>query len=279
MTRHRPADTATITEIPAVVARLADLVADGKFTAARRAAASLIDQADPHTLGLIARCAEALQADRHTATAALDELWLTASDQAAAIITACLPDEDYRPDLPTPEPEPAWKRQVRWVPPSRVRVRRGPGSAAPARSGDSGDSGIVLSYLAETDPAPGEVRESGAERPLGYELDYDLAAVHPVRGTPCVGCWIERTRADQRRGQDDGLCGECRDAGHCGIPALPVGHTRADAVRARCRFIADADTTGQGGLPTLRAEYGRANKADRAVIAAWVSDHLASLAG
>jgi len=275
MTRQRPADTATITEVPDVVARLAELVAHGKFTAARRAAASLIDQADPHTLGLIARCAEALQADRHTATAALDELWLTASEQDAAIITACLPDEDYRPDLPTPELEPAWKREVRWVPPSRVQVRRGP-RRAPARSGDSG---VVLSYLAETDPAPGEVRESGTERPLGYELDYDLAAVHPVRGTPCVGCWIERTRADQRRGQDDGLCGECRDAGHSGIPALPVGHTRTDAVRARCRFIADTDTTGQGGLPTLRAEYRRACPADKAVIAAWVSDHLASLAG
>ncbi len=271
MTRHRPADTAPTTEVPEVVARLAGLVAQGKFAAARRAAASLIDQADPHTLGLIARCAEALQADRHTATAALDELWLTASEQDAALITACLPGADYRPDLPTEPVAPAWMRAVRWVPPSRVRVRRGPVSA-PARSGDSG---VIVSYLAETDSAPGEVRDSGAERPIGYELDYDLAAVHPVRGTPCVGCWIERTRADQRRGQDDGLCGECRDAGHRGIPPLPAGHTRADAVRARCQHIADTDTTGCGGLPALRAEYRRASTADRAVITAWVNDHQA----
>jgi hypothetical protein len=276
MTRHCPADTATITEIPAVVARLAELVADGKFTAARRAAASLIDQANPHALGVIARCAEALQADRHEATAALDELWLSASERDAAIITACLPGEDYRPDLPTAEVEPAWKRQVRWVPPSRVQVRRGP-RRAPARSGDSG---VVSSYLAEADPAPREDRERETERPLGYELDYDLAAVHPVRGTPCVGCWIERCSADQHRGGwDDGLCGECRDAGTPGIPQLPAGHSRTDAVQARCRFIAAADTTGRGGLPTLRAEYGRASKADKSVIAAWVRDNPARAAG
>jgi hypothetical protein len=273
MTHNRAADTTaitTITEVPVVLARLAELVARGKFAAARRAAAALIDQADPHTLGLIARCADALQADRHDATAALDELWLTATEQDAAIITACLPASDYQPDLPTREPEPAWKRQVRWVPPSRVRVRRGPVTAPAARSGDSG---VIASYLAETTGAGEDAPQT--ERPIGYELDYDLAAVHPVRGTPCVGCWIERTRADQRPEQDDGLCGECRETGHRGIPALPAGHTRADAVRARCQHIADTDTTGRGGLPTLRAEYRRASTADRAVIAAWVNDHPA----
>jgi hypothetical protein len=272
MTHDRPDTATTVTEVPAVLARLAELVAHGKFAAARRAAAGLIDRADPHTLGLIARCAEALEGDRHDATAALDELWLTATEQDAAIITACLPAADYRPDLPTPEPEPAWKRQVRWVPPSRVRVRRGP-VTTPARRGDPRGSDAVASYLVGSTDA--EVDEPQTERPIGYELDYDLAAVHPVRGTPCVGCWIERTRADQRPGQDDGLCGECRETGRRGIPALPAGHTRADAVRARCQHIADTDTTGRGALPTLRAEYRRANTADRAAIAAWVNDHQA----
>lgn len=268
MTRAGSADTAT-PEIPAVLARLAELVAAGKFTAARRAAASLIDHIDPHTLGLIARCAEALQADRDTATAALDELWLVASDRDAAIITACLPASDYSPDLPTPDLEPAWKRQVRWVPPSRVRVRRGP-VTAPARTG--GDAQVIASYLAETDtPVLGGREPDG--RPIGYELDYDLAALHPIKGSPCVVCWLERSRADHNR--TDGLCGECRDAGHPGIPALPAGHTRADAVRARCQYIADTDTTGRGGLPTLRAEYRRANAGDRAVITAWVTDRRA----
>jgi hypothetical protein len=172
MTHTRSADTATPTETPAALARLAELVAAGKFTAARRAAATLIDHTDPHTLGLIARCAEALQADRDTATAALDELWLAAGDRDAAIITACLPASDYTPDLPTPEVEPAWKRQVRWVPPSRVRVRRGPISA-PTRTG--GDTGVVTGYLAETDGPATDDREAGG-RPVGYELDYDLAA-------------------------------------------------------------------------------------------------------
>jgi hypothetical protein len=95
-----------------------------------------------------------------------------------------------------------------------------------------------------------------------------------------VSCWIERSAADQHRGGwDYGLCGECRDAGHAGIPALPAGHTRSDAVRARCRFIADSDETGQGGLPALRAEYRRANPADRATIAGWVADRRPDLEG
>jgi hypothetical protein len=267
MTHTGSADTATpITtpEIPAALARLAELVGAGRFTAARRAAASLIDHTDPHTLGLIARCAEVLQADRDTATTALDELWLAGTDRDAAIITACLPESDYTPDLPTPDLEPAWKRQVRWVPPSRVRVRRGP-VTAPTRTGDSG---IITGYLAETDGPVLDDREPSG-RPIGYELDYDRAALNPLRGTPCCRCWIERSRIDQNR--PDGLCGECRDAGHPGI-SLPAGHSRADAVRARCQHIADTDTTGQGGLPTLRAEYRRANAADRAVITAWVTD-------
>jgi hypothetical protein len=271
MTHSRSADTATRTtpEIPAALARLAELVAAGKFTAARRAAATLIEGTDPHTLGLIARCTDALQADRDTATAALDELWLAATGRDAAIITACLPGSDYTPDLPTPEVEPAWKRHVRWVPPSRVRVRRGP-VTTPACTG--GDTGIITGYRAETDGPASDDREPSG-RPIGYELDYDLAALHPVRGTTCLSCGLERTRADQ--GRADGLCGECRDAGHPGIPALPAGHTRADAVRARCQFIAESDTTGQGGLPTLRAEYRRAGAADRAVISAWVTDKQA----
>jgi hypothetical protein len=271
MTHTGSADTATPTtpEIPAALARLAELVAAGKFTAARRAAAALIDHTDPNTLGLIARCAEALQADRDTATAALDELWLAAGDRDAAIITACLPESDYTPDLPARDVEPAWKRQVRWVPPSRVRVRRGP-VTAPTRTG--GDAAIITGYLSETDGPAINDREPGG-RPIGYELDYDLAALHPVKGSPCCRCWIERNRTDQNR--TDGLCGECCDAGHPGIPALPAGHTRADAIRARCQHIAGTDTTGQGGLPSLRAEYRRANAADRAVIAAWVTDQQA----
>lgn len=271
MTHTRSAATATPTtpEIPDALARLAEFVAGGKFTAARRAAAALIDHTDPHTLGLIARCAQALQADRDTATAALDELWLAACDRDAAIITACLPGSDYTPDLPARDVEPAWKRQVRWVPPSRVRVRRGP-VTGPTRI--SGDAAAVTGYLAESDGPVPDDREA-LERPIGYELDYDLAALHPLRGTPCCRCWIERSRTDQNR--TDGLCGECRDAGHPGIPALPSGHTRADAIRARCQHIAGTDTTGQGGLPSLRAEYRRANYADRAVITAWVTDQQA----
>jgi hypothetical protein len=265
--------SATTTPVPEALARLAELVRTGQFAAARRESRKMLEHTDPHTLGLITRCAEALQADRHEATAALDQLWLAGDPADAAIITACMPARDYAPDLPTPEPEPAWRRETRWVRPRNLRVRRGP-ATGPTRAG--GDDGVTNRYLADREaPTPAEIDARDRKQGLiGYELDYDRTAVPALRGTPCVHCWIERSSADQHRGGwDDGLCGECRDRGIAGIPALPPGHSRTAAIKARCRHIADADTTGQGALPTLRSEYRRANRADKSVIAAWVEAH------
>jgi hypothetical protein len=305
------ATTPTATpDVPAALARLAELVAAGKFRAARRAAASLIDQADPHTLALIARCAEALQADRDTATAALDELWLDADGTDAAIITACLPGAGYTPDLPTLEPEPIWKSRVRWVAPSRVQVRRGAATGIPA---PRPDPSRTATYLAEPETFGTDDR-GRSEEPSGYELDYDRAALHPTRGTPClhyaspvsdsglsdlqgrqrpvgyeldydlaavaparelcVSCWIERSSADRRRpGGDDGLCEHCRETGRAGVPVLARGRSRAEAIEARCAFI--MATTGRGARKALQGEWRRARRpGDRGVIAAWAKANL-----
>ncbi|MFF0532847.1 hypothetical protein ACFYT3_31295 [Nocardia amikacinitolerans] len=64
----------------------------------------------------------------------------------------------------------------------------------------------------------------------GSGLDYDLAAMTPYLGWPCVGCWIDRPATDRRaihirdgrRVSDDGLCDVCRADGHPGIPPLPA---------------------------------------------------------
>ncbi|MET8779073.1 hypothetical protein ABZV58_29065 [Nocardia sp. NPDC004654] len=64
----------------------------------------------------------------------------------------------------------------------------------------------------------------------GSGLDYDLAAMTPYLGWPCISCWIDRPSRDRRavhirdgrRVTDDGLCDVCRADGHPGMPPLPA---------------------------------------------------------
>ncbi|MGW6332148.1 hypothetical protein [Nocardia rhamnosiphila] len=80
----------------------------------------------------------------------------------------------------------------------------------------------------------------------GSGLDYDLAAMVPYLGWPCVGCWIDRPDTDRRavhirEGRpvsDDGLCDVCRADGHPGIPALSAPWGVQDFVKSRCAYIA-----------------------------------------
>jgi hypothetical protein len=103
-------------------------------------------------------------------------------------------------------------------------------------------------------------------------MDYDRAALPPLHGTPCVSCWVERATRDRRAGHDDGLCTECRDRGRPGIPALPQGHARADAIEARCAFI--ADKYPHAALRVLRRYWQQSSAGhDRDVVAAWVRTH------
>ncbi|WP_109527424.1 MULTISPECIES: hypothetical protein [Nocardia] len=96
-----------------------------------------------------------------------------------------------------------------------------------------------------------DIRESTWQ---GSGLDYDLAAMTPYLGWPCVGCWIDRPANDRRPlhtrdgvpVSDDGLCDVCRTDGHPGIPRVPaipaVVVTNAYRIHAyvesRCAHIA-----------------------------------------
>ncbi|WP_280411962.1 hypothetical protein [Nocardia asiatica] len=90
-----------------------------------------------------------------------------------------------------------------------------------------------------------DVRESTWQ---GSGLDYDLAAMTPYLGWPCVGCWIDRPASDRRPFHtrhgvivsDDGLCDVCRADGHPGIPALPARFGIQTFVESRCAYIAAA---------------------------------------
>ncbi|MGV9753408.1 hypothetical protein [Nocardia farcinica] len=103
--------------------------------------------------------------------------------------------------------------------------------------------------------------------PIPYQgngIDDVHAAMHPVAGWRCVSCFIERALSDQRplhqRGghlvSDDGLCGECREALHPGIPSLPQPFTFDQFVLSRCLYLTRAYP--QAAVALLAEVYRRA---------------------
>lgn len=240
------------------ISDLATLVKNGKLTEAKRAARTLLDNADPHDLEVIANCAHTLETWPKIGVAKLRHYWQEANAHDRAIIAACVPEpgeQRHRPHLDDGR-QPRWTRKTRYQAPRDNAARQ--------------DPAIVTAYQRERagiDDAPEQT-----ERPAGYALDYDRAALADIQATPCVRCWLERSTTDYAGQQDDGLCGDCRDKGRPGIPALPEGHTRADAINARCAFIATHFPTA--AIKLLRRYWQRCtDPADRATIANWVQQY------
>jgi hypothetical protein len=256
--------------VPDSLAALRDLTAAGDLAAARRETRRLLADADPHALTVLAHCADALLRAPDAAVIELRKLWWATDPDHRAIIEACVPAEGQRPALPGPVIDHFARNRPRYVAPRDLRItRRRPSPPRPR----GGDSAVTAAYLRERGGVDDQPEPQ--QRPAGYQLDYDLAAVPALRGLPCVYCWIERSRADHV-GDDDGLCGDCRDSGRPGIPALPAGHTRAQARVARCQHI--AQTTGAGARAMLTREWKRADRADRAAMKAWAAENPAALA-
>lgn len=191
---------------------------------------------------------------RKAAATALRCLLDRAGHDVAADIAERAAVQELTRDEGWVQPRPA---NVRYVPPSRVRVRRGPVRPADPRR-QAGDA-AAAAYLAGQDPAP--IETSGWDEPVWGNLDYDLAALTDLRGAPCLGCKLERTRADL--GNPDGLCVDCRDS----------GLTRELAIHRYCAVVADRNAAPQT-TDLLRKAWTRATRAaDKAVIAAWVTEH------
>ncbi|WP_181063670.1 hypothetical protein [Nocardia nova] len=123
--------------------------------------------------------------------------------------------------------------------------------------------------------APRPARVSGSRR------EYDGGQFEPnvenLRGLSCVACLLERPVADtsvvhsaQRHTADDGLCTDCRDAGHPGIPA----HDAGDHIRARCQFIADTHPPEQARALLRRDFRNSPVLAVRIAIAEWTHTNL-----
>ncbi|UVS80587.1 hypothetical protein Actkin_04338 [Actinokineospora sp. UTMC 2448] len=261
-----------MTQIPQQLGQLTDLVHAGRLDLAKRQTRELLDTLDPEALDVIARCITILEASPRVALPKLRHYWKTCGDTTSrAIIAACAPTDT--PTIPEQRTAPTQSRQraardLRTE--TRPDLRRSP-SRTPAQAAALRRAERETNAYQDTRAGVEEGTEP-QERPAGYTLDYDRAALTALRGTPCVRCWTERPTADHDRRHDDGLCGECRDRGREGIPVLPEGHTLADAVAARCAFITAHAPAAAHGI--LRREWTRASTREhRDLIAAWVAAH------
>ncbi|MBO0878785.1 MAG: relaxase domain-containing protein [Mycobacterium sp.] len=215
-----------------------------------------------------------------------------------------IPEAD--PGLHQP-PDPAHGHTRPWTPPSQTRSRIDPSRRIPPER-QSGASRVAEDYFAEqpdhylTQPttddrsrydaysaAPPATSTAHADsrkppRPVrlsGIRREYDGGPFEPnlenLRGLACVSCMLERPVADtgtmrstHHNTADDGLCTDCREAGHPGIP----DHAPADYVSARCQFI--TDTHGpEGARVLLRRDFRNSPVLSlRVAIAEWVAHNL-----
>ncbi|WP_433264924.1 hypothetical protein ACQPZF_36485 [Actinosynnema sp. CS-041913] len=248
---------------------IVNAVQGGDITTAKRYAGHLLAELDPHTFGIVADCVNTIERYPDRADVHLRARWKSATSDTDRSLIATF-GEAFVQRAPRRTPDPHLGRTGETAPrdlrteirPDARRVLT-PQRRARLREQDRQDT-VVADYAdragVDDQPPPDTVYAGG--------LDYDRAAVPALRGTPCVRCWLERVPADHRAISDDGLCGECRDKGRPGIPALPEGHTRADAVEARCAFITATYTNARGLLARWWKAY--ATPADRAVITDWV---------
>jgi hypothetical protein len=275
-----------MTQSPCVsdaVADVAVMIKNGKLRDAKRLMARLLDNVSPHVLALLTECAEILSRPSAVARPKLCALWNQhqAHPVALKIIEACAPARDewnsrQVDDLPqVPQPRHDTAR-----PASPVRARH----SAPASRNDlrarrtrgraNQQTAAYAEHRAGVDDQP-----AYGPRPDAYAIDYDNAALHALRGLDCVTCWTERTRADHaprvREGDlsDDGLCSECRDKGREGIPSLPADFTAADAVAARCTYIA-ARHRPATARTLLNAEWHAVCYEAKTLIKAWCAANV-----
>jgi hypothetical protein len=271
--------------VPDSLRNLAALVSAGDLDTAKRQGRKMLDTADLHSLEIIAECVRIMETRPRIAADLLRQFWRSVeSDNDRAIIAACAPKpgEQRERTEPTPDRPAHWTRQA--IEQERQRATRPVTTSVRSdvrrkrderqRTQESAEVRAYFRDRAEVDDEP-----QPADVPDGYAIDYDKAALHDLRGLPCVRCWLERSNADThtdrvRAGHgDDGLCGQCRESGRPGLPELPAGHRRDEAIAVRCAFIA-ANLSPVAARSILRKEWcRRAAPADRVILAEWVQAH------
>lgn len=256
---------------------IADLIDAGDPRAARRRMSWLTRRIDDDTRALLVDCLHALEAPGpKTRTARLNHLLARTDAITRAVVVACLPRTDPR------------RRHAGVTAASPTRTaRKAPRDhetrhvAPTGRSRSAREASTLRGthrYFERTDES-GHGQDDSDEDPRG-PLPHDRVddaefAVAPLKGTGCVACFTERSVTDQRRSPDDGLCEYCRESGRPGIPAPLEPSTRADAVIARCKYLAEHAGSPSAAVALMRREWRAAGLRDRVVIVAWVQDQPA----
>ncbi|RJO67948.1 hypothetical protein D5S18_34165 [Nocardia panacis] len=233
-----------------------ELVEAQNMRAAKNQIRNLQSRLDDQTWLMVTEIANTLRfKTQPAAVARLRSLWRT-NETHRALIAACVPkpgENQHLPDL---------VRQ-RKPHPDEIRPKAG---------------NIIESY--EDDLDKSERDDPGTPRPelIVDRRDYDENILDEVRFGLCVSCRLERAAIDRHTDReiagrgDDGLCGECRSLGRPGIPELPVGHDRSQAIEARLDFLTEHYDTRSPGL--FRQEWRHADRDARSVITEWVKDHV-----
>ncbi|QBS44915.1 hypothetical protein [Nocardia sp. CS682] len=233
---------------------------------------------DDPTWAMVGEIANTLRYKTHdVALTKLRKLWRD-NEQHRALIEACAPKTDDGQYIPDNQPAAGRQTEGPRRPSGRVVRRVDPTRrAGPRERTGSAGAARVDAYEDQFDAE--ERREQGTPRPelIVDRRDYDRDAAAEVTEPLCVSCRLERACLDRWTGQittghgDDGLCGPCREEGRPGIPELPLGHSRSQAIRARLDTIA---TNFDSHNPELfRHEWRYGDHLTKSVTEAWVKQH------
>lgn len=240
-------------DVPETILDMATSLRVGDFDEARQLGREVIKKADPRAWHIIHMVADVLENRPRAAVAILRKWWKDAPTAAdRALIAACAPSEEdqrQRRAPATTDRQPYYNGRNNHQAPSTVQTRQGTRQRRRSRQ-EAADAAAIQRYQAErAGMADGPQildrdDRARAEQVYASGFDYDRAALYgtevPFR---CLSCSISRGRYDLDRARtraghgDDGLCADCRESGRPGIPALPSGHTPAEAITARCAFI------------------------------------------
>jgi hypothetical protein len=201
----------------ATISGIAELIQSGQLIEAKHQAKTLLAEAEPHDLQVVAQCAHILETWPRIGVIKLRAYWHNANEHDRAIIAACAPENgEQRRHIEPDGRRPRWTEKNKYQAPrdERHEFRPERRRTTSRHTADDGTA-VIDAYQHERAGVDDEPQSAGTA--TGYDLDYDRAAVSPLRGTPCVCCWVERTSRDRAADHDDGLCVECRDRGRPGI--------------------------------------------------------------
>lgn len=261
---------AAMTDAADQLGEIAEMIERGAVRGARARLARLLDTTDPAARLLLVRCVEALEAEHPTTTLArLRREWRQADADGRALVEACAPSAERRAEKTRDAERIARANRAK----DQAHAARKPGAMTTRRSAPRGrrDPGAVdgdtvaRRYFADRiDPV-----EDTNEPQHDDRLDYDLAAVPPMRGLPCVACGVERSATDQRRAVNDGLCQDCREDDTPGVAVPADDATRQAILTARCDYIAATSISPAERDARLRRDWRVMTKADKFAVIAW----------